>query len=149
MLEEKRGGLGDVAGAEGKDEVAFRGAGGYGLGGGWEVWGEVGRGAFGLDGGGEDLAGDAGEGRFAGGVDGDEFDGVGVAESGGEVVKEVAGARVAVWLEEDVDAPVAKFAGGGKGGADFGGVVAVVVDDGDAAGGAFVLEAAVDAAEAA
>ena len=42
---------------------------------------------------------------------------------------------------------VAALAGGGQGGANLGGVVAVVVDDGDAAGLAAQLEAAVDAAK--
>ena len=52
-------------------------------------------------------------------------------------------------LEDDVDALVAALAGGGEGGANFGGVVAVVVDDGDAAGLAAKLEAAIDTAEVA
>jgi hypothetical protein len=52
-----------------------------------------------------------------------------------------------VGLEEDVNFPVAALAGGGEGGANFGGVMAVVVDDGDAAGRAAKLKSPVDAAE--
>lgn len=105
--------------------------------------------ALGADRDGEILAVNGGDGWFAGGVDGDEFDGVRVAKGGGELVEKFAGAGVAVGLEEYVDSPVAALAGGGEGGADFGGVMAVVVDDGDAADGAAMLEAAVDATETA
>ena len=45
--------------------------------------------------------------------------------------------------------PVTAFAGGGEGGANLSGVVAVIVDDGDAASLAAKLEAPVDSAETA
>ncbi len=50
-------------------------------------------------------------------------------------------------LEDDVDAAAGGFASRGKGGANFGGVVAVVVDDGDAADLTALLEAPVDSAK--
>ena len=62
-----------------------------------------------------------------------DLDEVGVVEGGGELGHEVASAGVAVGLEDDVDGAVAAIAGGAEGGEDFCGVVAVVVDDGDAA----------------
>ena len=99
-------------------------------------------------GGGERVAGDAGQGLFAGGINGNEFQGVGLSKSGGELVKQVAGAGVAVGLEENMDVAVAALAGGGKGGTNFSGVVAVVVDHGDAVCRAFVLKAAVDTTKA-
>ena len=86
---------------------------------------------------------------LASGVDGNEFDGVGLGEGGGEIVEQVASSGVAVGLEENVNVPIATLAGGGKGGADFRRVVAIIVDDGDAVSGALVLKAAVDATKAA
>ncbi len=50
-------------------------------------------------------------------------------------------------LEHDVNMPVAAFARGGQGGANLGGMVAVVVDDGHAARLAAKLKAAVHAPE--
>ena len=50
-------------------------------------------------------------------------------------------------LEDDVDLPEAALQRRGQGSANLGGVVAVVVDDGDAVGVADQLEAAVDAVE--
>jgi hypothetical protein len=50
-------------------------------------------------------------------------------------------------LEDDVDLAESALAGGGEGGTDFGGVVAVIVDDGYAAASASHLEAAIDSAE--
>ena len=96
---------------------------------------------------GEAFGGYAGDGLLAGGVDGEDADGVGVSECAGELVHKVEGTGVAVGLEDDVNLAVAALAGGGKGGANLGGVMAVVVDDGDAAGGAAKLKAPVDAAE--
>jgi len=52
-------------------------------------------------------------------------------------------------LEDDVDVPESALASGGEGGSNLGGVVAVVVDDGDAGGFAAQLEAAIDAVKAA
>ncbi len=57
--------------------------------------------------------------------------------------------RVAVRLKDNVDLPVAAFARSGEGGADLGGVVAVVVHDGNAADLAVALEAAIDSAKVA
>ena len=51
-------------------------------------------------------------------------------------------------LEDDEDFAVAALAGGGERSGDFGGVMAVVVDDSDAVGAAAKLEAAIDPVEA-
>jgi len=59
------------------------------------------------------LGGDSWDWVFAGGVDGQDGYGIGLGESLREVFEEVAGAGVAVGLEEDVDLAVAAFAGGG------------------------------------
>jgi hypothetical protein len=64
-----------------------------------------------------------------------------------ELVQKIERARVPVRLKDDMDALVAALAGGGQGGANLGGVVAVVVHHGDAARLAALLEAAVDAAK--
>ena len=98
---------------------------------------------------GETLGGDAGDRLFAGGVDGQDDDCVGVAECGAELFEQIAGAGVAVRLEDDMDAFVSALARGSERGANFRGMVAVVVDDGDAAGLTTLLEATVDAAETA
>jgi len=137
--------LGDGAGAEGEDHVAGAGVGGDG----GDCGGEIRRaGDLGaLDAGGEALGGDALDGLFAGSVDGQDSEGVCVPEGGGKLGHEVGGAGVTVGLEEDVDALVTALAGGGEGGANLGGVVAVIVNDGDAGGFALALEAAVHAAE--
>ena len=51
----------------------------------------------------------------------------------GELIQKIKSTRVPVGLEDDVDLAVAALAGGGEGGANLGGMVAVVVDHGDAA----------------
>ena len=66
----------------------------------------------------------------------------------GELVEEVARARVAVRLEDDHDAARVELARGRERRADLGRVVAVVVDDADPGRAALRLEAALDAAEA-
>src|SRR5690606_34028713 len=105
-------------------------------------------GPAGAHGGGEGLDGGAGQRRLAGGVDVGEDDEVGGVEAGGEAVEVGAHAAVAVGLEHGDEAPVGVAgARAGEGGADLGGVVAVVVDDHDVAGGAAHGEAPLDAAE--
>ena len=96
---------------------------------------------------GQILSGDAGDGLFAGGVNGKDADSIGVSKCTAELVQKIKGAGVAVGLEEDVDLAVAALAGGGEGGANFGGMVAVVVDHGDAAGGATKLKAPINSSE--
>ena len=59
---------------------------------------------------------------------------IGIGEGAGEFLEQITRARVAVGLEDHVDAAIAALARCGQGGADLGGMVAVVVDDGDAAG---------------
>ena len=147
-FEDQGGGVGDRACAKGEDSVArcgFGDDGGDRLGDGGAV-GDL-AGVGGADGGGEGRAVDAGDRFFAGGVDVEQVKLVGISEGCGELGHQVAGAGVAVRLEEDVDAGEAAVAGGAEGGEDLGGVVAVVVDDGDVVDDAFDLEAAVDATE--
>ncbi len=64
-----------------------------------------------------------------------------------EIVPEVLGARVAVGLEEDQQALVSAAARGFQRGANLDRVVAVVVDQRDAADHAFDFEAAADSGE--
>src|ERR1700678_2092549 len=97
---------------------------------------------------GEEFGGDFWNWLFAGGVDGQYGHRIRQGKCRGELRDEVAGAGIAVGLEDDVNLVVAALAGGGECGGDFGGVVAVVVDDGDAVGAAAKLEAAVDSVEA-
>src|SRR6187551_1742680 len=67
---------------------------------------------------------------LAGGVDFGDDGAVGVAEGAGEVVQEVAGARIGMRLEEDYEAAGGvTLASGLEGGGDFGRVVGVVVHD--------------------
>ena len=102
-----------------------------------------------LDAAGQVFCGYAGDGLLAGGVDGQHDDGIGIAECATELVHEIESAGIPVGLEDDVDSAVAALAGGGEGGANLGGMVAVVVDDGDAARRAAKLKAPVDAAKVA
>ena len=64
-----------------------------------------------------------------------------------ELVQKIEGAGVAVGLEDDVNLPVAALAGRGEGGANLGGMVAVIVHHGDAARLAAQLKAPVHAAK--
>src|ERR1700678_1435738 len=97
---------------------------------------------------GEEFGGDFWNWLFAGGVDGQYGHRIRQGKCRGELRDEVAGAGIAVGLEDDVNLVVAALAGGGECGGDFGGVVTVIVDDGDAVGAAAKLEAAVDSVEA-
>ncbi len=103
--------MGDAAGAEGDDDligVGFGDEGGDGKRDAWGVGYFAGVGA--LDSFGEGMAGDAGDGIFAGGVDVEDLEGVGIVEGGGELGEEIARAGVAVGLEEQMDAGVATVA---------------------------------------
>jgi hypothetical protein len=84
---------------------------------------------------------------LAGGVDLRHEQHVRVVEGGHELVPEVAGARVAVGLEDDDDPPIVNLARRSQGRADLGRVVSVVVDHVDAVGLALVFEASLDAEE--
>ena len=93
---------------------------------------------------GKALAGDAVDGSFAGGIDIEHRDGVGGGEGRSELIEEQLRAGIAVRLEDDMNAAKTALASGGEGGADLGGMVAVVVDNGDAVHAALELKAAVD-----
>src|ERR1035437_5183484 len=140
-----RGQLAHAASAEGEDEVALADFGGDQLDGGRKLRGKVHLRP--LDAAGQPLRRHAGDGLLAGGVDGQDDDGVCISKCATELVEEVQGARVPVGLEDDVDAPVAAFAGSGQGGANLSRMVAVVVHHGDAAHLAALLEAPVHAAK--
>src|SRR5258706_16162688 len=71
---------------------------------------------------------------FACGIDVEDEDGVGVGEGGCEIVHEIAGAGVAVGLEDYVDMMESALAGSGGRGANFGWRMAVVVNYRDAGG---------------
>ena len=75
-------------------------------------------------------------------------DAVGVLEAGGELVEQVAHARVAMRLHHRDHAPARAGARRLQHGGDLDGMVAVVVVDGDAVPGAGELEAPLDAGEA-
>ena len=62
-------------------------------------------------------------------------------KSAGELLRQVERPRVAVRLEQHVDAPEAAEPRGIQGGADFGGMMSVIVNDRDAAFFAAHLEA--------
>src|SRR5260370_27265772 len=93
------------------------------------------------------LSGDAGNGRLAGGVDIEHADGVGVRECGAEFVEQVAGARVAMRLEDHVDALESALPRRRKGRTNLRGMMAVVVNHADAVHRALELKAPVHAAE--
>ena len=140
----------DIASAEGDEEVAgaeevASGGASGGVGGGGEDLDFI---AFvGADGVDDGLAGDARDGEFASWVDVEDEECVAVGEGGGELVFEELGTGVAMGLEDADDAAGGEAAGGFEGGGDFGGVVAVVVDDGVVRGAEFDVEAAFRAAE--
>jgi hypothetical protein len=141
-------GAADVAGADGEDSVT-----GFGVL--EQKFDGVSHGApvvnvlvAGLaNGGGEGFAGYAGDGQFAGGVDVGEDEDVGLIEGGTEVFPEVLGTGIAMWLEEDQQSIELTASSGFERGTNFGGMVAVVVNDGDVVDGAFDIEAAADAAK--
>lgn len=138
----------DVAGTEGDDEVT--GADGIAeLVAGLEHGGGGGAfdGALGADFFEDGLAGDAGKGFFTGGIDVGDEELVDVVEGGAELFFEQLGAAVAVGLEEAEDAGGVEALGGGEGGGDFAGVMAVVVDEGEAGGAVADFEAAFSSTE--
>ena len=73
--------------------------------------------------------------------------GIGIAERGGEFIEQQLRARVAVRLKDDVDLAEAALPRRRQRGANLGGMMAVVVDHGDAVGAALELEAAIHAVE--
>ena len=70
------------------------------------------------NGGGKSFAGDAGDGRFAGGVDVGEDEDVGLIEGAAEFVPKMLGAGKAMRLEEDQQAIEFAAVSGFEGGAD-------------------------------
>src|SRR5687767_12088280 len=101
-----------------------------------------------VDAGGQLLVRNAGDRRFAGRVDRRDDDGIGVIEAGGEIVEEIAEARVAVRLYNGDNVAPGRLPRGAEDRGDLYRVVAVVVDDGDARDDARAREAALDAGEA-
>jgi hypothetical protein len=93
------------------------------------------------------LRRDAGNRFFAGGVNIQELDGRGVIEGVHELIHQIASARVAMRLENDVHCRIAAVASGAKSRANLRGVMSVVVDDRNAVGAAFDLESPVHPAE--
>src|SRR5581483_3502420 len=128
QLEDLGAELGDIACSQGQDHVARAGSRG--------------------DAASQHLTRDPRDGRFAGGVDIQHEHGVCRAEGGAEFLHERLGAGVAMRLEDNVDAAVTALARGGKSGANFSGVMGVVVNDSDAAHLSLNVEAAVHAAKA-
>ena len=84
---------------------------------------------------------------FAGGVDIEHEERVGVVERRSEFFHQVAGSRVAMRLEDDVNLAECALAGGRERSFDFGRMMAVVVDNADACDASPELKTAVDAAE--
>ena len=85
--------------------------------------------------------------RFAGGVNIEDDQRVGILKRGGKFVHEIAGASVAVRLKYDMDFAEATLPGRRQRGANFGGMVAVVIDHADPGGLASQLESSVHTAE--
>src|SRR5437588_604122 len=94
------------------------------------------------------FAADAGNGWFAGRIYIEHQNCVGIRERFSEFVHEIAGAGIAMRLEDDMDAVESALAGSSQGGANLSGMMAVVVNHGNAGGLAFELETAVNAAKA-
>src|ERR1700677_3625933 len=90
------------------------------------------------------LAGDPLDGRFRRGVDIQHVDYVGLVKALRELVHQMLRARVAVRLEHSVNAAKLAELRGGECSPNLSGMMAVVVDHGDAAGLATHLKAAVD-----
>src|SRR5690348_2194891 len=80
---------------------------------------------------GQRFTGDTGDGEFTGGVNVRERQNVGLIEGAAKFVPKVQRAGKAVRLEEDQEAFELAAARGFEGGPDFGGMMAVVVDDRD------------------
>ncbi len=89
--------------------------------------------AGGANGVGQRRGGDAADGRFAGGVDVGQDQHVGLIEGAAEIVPKVLRARVAMRLKEHQQAVVAAAARRFERGANFHRVMAVIVDQGNAA----------------
>ena len=102
---------------------------------------------FSADSAGQSFAGDALDRRFAGGINVEDGQRVGILKCGGEFVHEIAGASVAMRLEYDVDFAEAALPGGRQRGTNLGRMVAVVINHADARGLTSQLEPAVHAAE--
>src|SRR5277367_2499908 len=83
------------------------------------------------DGRGQRLTGDAGDWRFARGIDVEQHEHVGLIEGAAELVPEMLRARKAVRLKENEQAVELAATRRFERGANFGGVMAVVVDHGD------------------
>src|SRR4029077_536962 len=90
---------------------------------------------------GQSFAGDAGDWRLAGGVDVREHQHIGLIEGAAEFVPEMLRARETVRLEEHQQAIEFADARGFEGGANFSGVMAVVVDHRNVVDHAFDVEA--------
>ena len=95
----------------------------------------------------EDCRRHARDRSFRSGVDIGDVYAIGLMKGAREIIHQRLRARVAVRLEQHVDTLKAAGARGRESGANLGGVVAVVVDHGDAALGATHLKAAVDTME--
>src|SRR5271165_1342120 len=96
---------------------------------------------------GEQFCGDAGDRAFTGGIDVQHGHRISIVKRGGKVIEEQLRSRITVGLEDNVNAPKAALARGGQSGAYLRGMVAVVVDHGDAIHPAFELKATVHSVE--
>src|SRR4029077_15471974 len=95
----------------------------------------------------QSFSGDALDRGFAGGINVEDGQRVGILKRGGEFVHEVARTSVAVGLKNDVDFAEATLPRRRQRGANLGRVWAVVIDHADACSFAPQLEATVNAAE--
>src|SRR5262249_33884857 len=93
------------------------------------------------------FAGHSGNGRFAGRINIQDENAVGIGEGGAEFVKQVTRASVAVWLGDDVDALETALPSSSQGGANLGGMVAVIVNHAYAGGVSTQLETTIHTAE--
>ena len=93
------------------------------------------------------IAVSAGKGRFAGSVNVGDDDGACIVHAGAEFGKERCETRIAVRLHDGDDIARASLACSLEDRGDFNGVVAVVIDDGDAARLACLGKAALDTFE--
>src|SRR5215475_10090937 len=93
----------------------------------------------------ENFAGDARDCRLAGRVNLEQLQGVGILEGGREVVHQIAGAGVAVWLKDHMHPFETTLAGGFEGGPNLGGMMPVIVDHANAGSFSPQLKATIDA----
>src|SRR5580658_11183510 len=103
--------------------------------------------AGGTDGHCEGLAIHVLDGRFAGGVNIGDDQNIGLIEGLAEFIPQMLCARIAMWLEDDQQTLESAAARGFESGANFGGMMAVIVDQRDAVVHAFDFETTADAAE--